>query len=213
MGEVTGFDLDAQQVLLADGEAPYDSLIVATGSRHSYFGNDEWEGLAPGLKTIEDALDIRRRIFLAFEEAEREPDPERRKALADLRGRGWRADRRRTGRRARRDRPADAQGQLPPHQPGRSARSSWSRARTGCSRRSRPSCRAKRSARSSGWASPSRPASRVTDIEGDCVTVEQNGGRKTIPTCTVLWAAGVQASPLAGAGRGQPARRSTAAAG
>ena len=66
--------------------------------------------------------------------------------------------------------------------------------------------RAKRSARSSGWASPSRPALRVTDIEGDCVTVEQNGGRKTIPTCTVLWAAGVQASPL-GKALGEASRR------
>src|SRR5512139_2122807 len=80
MGEVTGFDLDAQQVILTDRRSPYESLIVATGSRHSYFGNNEWEPIAPGLKTIEDALDIRRRVFLAYEEAEREPDPEKREA-------------------------------------------------------------------------------------------------------------------------------------
>ncbi len=80
MAEVTGFDLERQVVRLADGEIPYDTLIVAAGSRHSYFGNDRWEAVAPGLKTIEDALDIRRRIFLAFEAAEREEDPEARKA-------------------------------------------------------------------------------------------------------------------------------------
>ena len=80
MAEVTGFDVERRMVRLAGGEIPYDTLIVATGSRHSYFGNDRWETVAPGLKTIEDALDIRRRIFLAFESAEREEDPEARKA-------------------------------------------------------------------------------------------------------------------------------------
>ncbi len=80
MGEVVGFDLDAQKVKLAEGELDYDTLIVAAGSRDSYFGNDQWKPLAPGLKTIEEALDIRRRIFMAYEEAEREPDPEKRKA-------------------------------------------------------------------------------------------------------------------------------------
>ncbi len=59
----------------------YDSLIVATGSGHHYFGNDHWEALAPGLKTVEDATEIRRRIFSAFEAAERETDPERLSAL------------------------------------------------------------------------------------------------------------------------------------
>src|SRR5204863_1422880 len=58
----------------------YDTLIVAAGARHHYFGHSEWEELAPGLKTIEDATDIRRRILLAFETAERETDPERRRA-------------------------------------------------------------------------------------------------------------------------------------
>ena len=65
----------AKQVHLADGGVlGYDYCAVATGARHSYFGHDEWEPLAPGLKSIEDALEIRRRIFLAFERAEREPD-------------------------------------------------------------------------------------------------------------------------------------------
>src|SRR5690348_6126853 len=61
LGEVTGFDLLARTVKTADLEIPYDYLIVAAGARHSYFGHDEWAALAPGLKTIEDALEIRRR--------------------------------------------------------------------------------------------------------------------------------------------------------
>jgi NADH dehydrogenase len=73
MGEVTGFDADARRVLLKDGsELRYDYLIVAAGARHAYFGHDEWERDALGLKTVEDAVEIRRRILLAFELAERE---------------------------------------------------------------------------------------------------------------------------------------------
>ncbi len=75
MAEVTGFDLERRVVqTAAENEAqevPYDSLIVAAGASHAYFGHDEWEALAPGLKTIEDALEIRRRVLLAFELAER----------------------------------------------------------------------------------------------------------------------------------------------
>jgi NADH dehydrogenase len=73
LGEVTGFDLAARRVELRGGtELPYDYLIVAAGARHSYFGHDEWAEEAPGLKTVEDALEIRRRVLLAFEHAERE---------------------------------------------------------------------------------------------------------------------------------------------
>lgn len=71
MAEVTGFDLERRLVKTADEEVPYDSLIVAAGASHAYFGHDEWEPIAPGLKTIEDALEIRRRVLLAFELAER----------------------------------------------------------------------------------------------------------------------------------------------
>lgn len=82
MGEVSGFDLAGKRVLLVDGsELPYDRLLIATGATHSYFGRPEWARFAPGLKTVEDALEIRRRIFLAFELADREADAERRKAL------------------------------------------------------------------------------------------------------------------------------------
>ncbi len=72
MGEVVDFDLHQRGVKLPDLEIPYDYLVVATGAGHSYFGHDEWEPLAPGLKTIEDALEIRRRVLLAFELAERQ---------------------------------------------------------------------------------------------------------------------------------------------
>jgi NADH:quinone reductase (non-electrogenic) len=72
MAEVTGFDLDRRVVRTEDQEVPYDSLIVAAGASHAYFGHDEWEPLAPGLKTIEDALEIRRRVLLAFELSERQ---------------------------------------------------------------------------------------------------------------------------------------------
>ncbi|HEX6041940.1 NAD(P)/FAD-dependent oxidoreductase [Longimicrobium sp.] len=82
MSEVTGFDLPNRQVLLADGTGlAYDYLVVATGATHAYFGHPEWEPLAPGLKTIEDATHIRRRFLLAFEAAEQEEDPEERRAL------------------------------------------------------------------------------------------------------------------------------------
>src|SRR6266403_6311306 len=69
--EVEGFDLDRRLVKTGEQDLPYDYLIVAAGATHAYFGHDEWEPYAPGLKTIEDALEIRRRVLLAFELAER----------------------------------------------------------------------------------------------------------------------------------------------
>jgi len=80
MDEALDVDLDRRIVMLAQGELPYDALIVATGATHAYFGHDEWERYAPGLKTLEDAFTIRRRVLLAFERAEREDDPEKRQA-------------------------------------------------------------------------------------------------------------------------------------
>jgi NADH:ubiquinone reductase (H+-translocating) len=78
---VSGVDPAGKRVLLEDGGAlPYDTLVLATGARHAYFGHDEWEPFAPGLKTLEDATTIRRRILVAFERAERETDPQRRAA-------------------------------------------------------------------------------------------------------------------------------------
>ena len=82
MGEARRVDVDSRRVELADGGVlDYDYLIVASGSSHSYFGHDEWEPYAPGLKTLEDATAIRRRILVAFERAERETDPVRQRQL------------------------------------------------------------------------------------------------------------------------------------
>ncbi len=82
LATVVGVEADARQVRLEDGAAvPYDTLVLATGARHAYFGHDEWERFALGLKTIEDATTIRRHILVAFENAERETDPARQAAL------------------------------------------------------------------------------------------------------------------------------------
>src|SRR2546421_3633052 len=81
MDEVTGVDTEAQRVLLHDRSVPYDYLILATGARDSYFGHNDWAPNAPGLKSIVQATAIRRKILLAFEMAERETDPEKRRAL------------------------------------------------------------------------------------------------------------------------------------
>ena len=80
LAEATGFDLAGNRLILKDGALDYDYLIVATGATHFYFGHDEWRRTAPGLKTLEDALEIRRRVLIAFERAERETDPARRAA-------------------------------------------------------------------------------------------------------------------------------------
>jgi len=75
LGEAVAIDAERKRVQLADGELTYDFLVLATGATHSYFGHPEWERHAPGLKSIDDALEIRRRVLLAFEAAERETDP------------------------------------------------------------------------------------------------------------------------------------------
>src|SRR6266436_4955520 len=75
LAEVQGVDVYVKKVRMTDGELAYDYLILATGARHSYFGHPEWERVAPGLKSLEDAIEIRRRILLAFEYAEKISDP------------------------------------------------------------------------------------------------------------------------------------------
>ncbi len=85
LGSVNDIDAEAQKVLVGGEAIAYDTLIVATGAKHSYFGKDNWEEFAPGLKTVEDAIQMRRRIFTAFEAAEKETDPVKRSAwLTDL---------------------------------------------------------------------------------------------------------------------------------
>jgi NADH dehydrogenase len=78
LGEAATIDVPGRRVLLRDGIVPYDFLVIATGATHAYFGHPEWEKDAPGLKSLEDAVDIRRRVLLAYEAAEREDDPARR---------------------------------------------------------------------------------------------------------------------------------------
>ncbi|WP_019506328.1 NAD(P)/FAD-dependent oxidoreductase [Pleurocapsa sp. PCC 7319] len=85
LDKVIDIDPEAKKVFLEDRDAlDYDALIVATGVSHHYFGNEHWQDDAPGLKTVEDALEMRRRIFMAFEAAEKEPDPEKRQALLNF---------------------------------------------------------------------------------------------------------------------------------
>ncbi|HTW33961.1 MAG TPA: NAD(P)/FAD-dependent oxidoreductase [Rhizomicrobium sp.] len=85
LGDVTGIDTKARKVLTKAGhDVPYDFLILATGAQHAYFGHDDWERFAPGLKLIEDATEIRRRILLAFEHAENETDVAERRRLMNI---------------------------------------------------------------------------------------------------------------------------------
>ncbi|MGH7404760.1 MAG: NAD(P)/FAD-dependent oxidoreductase, partial [Candidatus Methylomirabilales bacterium] len=195
LAEAIDIDVTNRRVVLSDGEVGYDTLIVATGVRHHYFGRDEWERLAPGLKTIEDATEIRRRILLAFEAAEREADPDRLRAWltfvivgggptgVELAGAVGEIARHTLTRDFRAINPADArivlvEGMdrvLPPYPPTLSARAEAALKRLGVT---------------------VRTGAMVTDIQPDVVTVRSGERSERIPTRTVLWAAGVQASTL-----------------
>jgi len=193
--EVTDIDADRQKVMVRDGEINYDILIVATGVSHHYFGHDEWADQAPGLKTIEDALNIRRRILLAFEAAEREPDPKKRRAwmtfvvvgggptglelagaLGEMAHTTLKNDFQHID-------PAEAQilllegmeRVLSPYPADLSARAEKSLAKLGVT---------------------VRTDTRVTDIQDGTVTVQVNGQAETIEAKTIVWAAGVKASPM-----------------
>src|SRR5580704_17807641 len=80
LGDAIDLDAEKRRLILADGEVQYDTLIVATGLQNHYFGHDQWQHIAPGLKSVEDAISIRNKLFYAFEAAEREPDPDLRRA-------------------------------------------------------------------------------------------------------------------------------------
>ncbi|MBI3770294.1 MAG: NAD(P)/FAD-dependent oxidoreductase [Deltaproteobacteria bacterium] len=209
LAEVTSIDVAGRRVLLSDGEVPYDSLIVATGARHHYFGNSQWEPLAPGLKGIEDATEIRRRVLLAFEIAEREPDAARRRAWltfvivgagptgVELAGALGEIANHTLKRDFRTINPSDAQilllenaeRVLPPYSPKLAASASAALQRLGVT---------------------VRTGVLVTNIEPEAVTLRRGDSTERIPTHTVLWAAGVQASPLGKAladGAGAPLDR------
>jgi NADH:quinone reductase (non-electrogenic) len=192
LAEVTAVHTDARTVLMSDGSSiSYDYLILAPGVRHSYFGHDEWEALAPGLKSLEDAEEIRRRVLLAFERAEREKDPVRRHAnltfvvvgggptgvevagaLAEVRRYALRRDFRHID-------PRDATVMLLEGGP-----------RILPSYPPELSLRAKNELRRLGVEV--REHALVTDVRPGLVVA----AGWTIPTQTIVWAAGNQASPL-----------------
>ena len=145
----------AAVVLDGGDEIAYDRLIVATGAANNYFGNDAWAAHAPSLKTLEDAYEIRRRVLLAFERAERETDTDEARRLAHLRGDRRRRDRRRTGGRLRRDRAPYAARRIPPLRPAQRARGAGRRRRARAADLSAGRCRSARAASSSAWASRS----------------------------------------------------------
>lgn len=195
LAEVEGFDLDRKVVRLADEELAYDSLIVAAGAGQSYFGRPEWAELAPGLKTIEDATMIRRRVLLAFERAEAESSPERIRALltfavvgagptgVELAGALAEISRRTLAGEFRQIDPSSARvlllegadRVLPPFPENLSAS-------------------AKRSLEQLGVTV--RTGSLVERIEPGEIEVRSGNEREVIPCENVLWAAGVEASPL-----------------
>lgn len=195
MEEVIDLDPQQQKVILKNKELPYDTLIVATGVSHHYFGNDQWKETAPGLKTVEDALEMRRRIFMAFEAAEKEPDPVKRRAwltfvivgggptgvelagaIAELAFDTLKHDFRSID-------TTEAQilllegldRVLPPYPPGLSAEAEASLTRLGVTVRTK---------------------TLVTNITDNIVTTRQGEQVEQIPAKTILWAAGVKASAM-----------------
>lgn len=194
LGEAVGLDPAGRRVLLSDaGSIEYDTLVIATGARHAYFGHDEWEPFAPGLKTIEDAIEIRRRILIAFEAAEREGNPHRRTewmtfvvvgggptgvelagALGEIANDTLRRD-------FRAIRPQDARivlvealdRILPTYPPGLSRSAARQLERLGVD---------------------VRMGTEVIGIDASSVTLKVGAGEERVPARTVLWAAGVHAS-------------------
>jgi NADH:ubiquinone reductase (H+-translocating) len=195
LAEVIDFDAANQRVMLIDGELEYDYLIVAAGATHSYFGNDAWQQIAPGLKTLADAANIRRRIFLAFEKAERESDPEKKKAwmtfvivgggptgvelagaLSEIAQHTLKNDFRHIDSEYARILLVEA---------GESVLSSYD-----------PELRAWATAKIRSLGIEVLTESKVTSIERNEIIIESGNDKIILPTSTVLWAAGVQASPL-----------------
>jgi NADH dehydrogenase len=195
LAEAVDIDVANRKVVLSDGELTYDTLILAAGARHHYFGHDDWEKLAPGLKTIEDATEIRRRVLVAFEAAERETDPARRQAWltfvvvgagptgVELAGTLGELAHHTFTNEYRNFRPSSARillvegldRVLPPYPPKLSAKAAQQLARLGVT---------------------VRTGATVTDLRHDLVVLRTGGHTEDIPCHTVLWAAGVLASPL-----------------
>lgn len=195
--EVTGIDVKRKVVKHDFGEFSYDSLVVATGVVKNYFGNDTWATYAPGLKTIEDAFEIRNRIFMAFELAEIETNPEHRKALmrfviigsgptgVELAGSLGELARCTLIEDFRNIDPRDVEiiiiegfeRVLPPYTPNLSAKAHATLNKMGIKIITK---------------------ARVTDIQSDHVIIKTEQGEERIDAMTILWAAGMKASPLGG---------------
>ena len=195
MEEVTGFDIAGSKVILDSGELPFDVLIVAAGATHSYFGNDQWEQFAPGLKTVPDALEIRRRVYVAFEEAERTRDldlqcelmtmvvvgggptgVELAGALAEIADHTLKHEFRHIQPEKARIVIVEAAPHLLAHYPPELCE------------------RAQKKVRELGIEI--RLHTKVTDLDSESVTLSGPDGEEQIRTRTVLWGAGVKASPL-----------------
>ncbi|MGC1910644.1 MAG: NAD(P)/FAD-dependent oxidoreductase, partial [Candidatus Acidiferrales bacterium] len=193
--EATRIDAASHRVILSDGEIPYDTLIVATGSSHQYFGHDQWEKFAPGLKNIDDATAMRGRILLAFEAAERETDPENlvawmtfvivgggptgvelAGALGEIANDTLKHDFRHIDPRQTRIILVEGTDRVLPSYP--------------------PSLSAAAKKMLERLSVTVRTGAMVTDVQAHAVTVRTGDRDETIPTRTVLWAAGVLASPL-----------------
>jgi NADH:ubiquinone reductase (H+-translocating) len=195
LGEVNNIDPEAQKVIVGDEAIAYDTLIVATGAKHSYFGKDNWEEFAPGLKTVEDAIEMRRRIFTAFEAAEKETDPEKRRAwltfvivgggptgvelagaIAELANQTLKEDFRNIDTSEARILLLEGLDRiLPPFAPELSQEAEVSLTHLGVIVQTK---------------------TLVTNIENDLVTLKQGDEVKEIASKTVLWAAGVKASAM-----------------
>jgi NADH:ubiquinone reductase (H+-translocating) len=196
MGEVVGVDLTAKTLVLRDGEQTFDSLIIATGSKHHYFGNEHFAAVAPGLKTLEDAVDMRHRVLLAFEAAERETDPAKQKAwltfvivgggptgvelagsIAELASRTMRPDFRNIDASKARIIIVEGSDGVLPVYGGKLSKSAMKDLKD--------------------LQVEVIPQSLVTDIQPEAVTVKnRNGETFDLNARTVLWAAGVKASRL-----------------
>ncbi len=195
MGQVDNIDPVEQRVFLNHGQIDYDTLIVATGVSHHYFGNDQWAPTAPGLKTVEDALEMRRRIFVAFEAAEKETDPEKRRAwltfvvigggptgvelagaIAELAYSTLKKDFRNIDTAETQVLLLEGMDRvLPPYPPELSAKAEVSLVNLGVKVQTK---------------------TLVTNIENHTVTTRQGENIDTIQARTILWAAGVKASAM-----------------
>jgi len=195
LDEVTGFDISGRAVICRDERIPFDSLIIAAGATNNYFGKAEWEKHAPGLKTVEEATEIRRRILSAFEEAERHPDGPNRERYTTFVVVGGGA----TGVEM-----AGAISELAHH----TLRKDFRNLDTAKSRillvegsnrileafpekLSRKGEKALQRMGVEVWTS-----SKARDIQADHVMIERDGKQLRVETATVVWGAGVRASPL-----------------